>query len=57
MRALDQSIKVELLGKPHEFHIVLQAGAHICAGGMLTTDDQAELHLRPPCCSYSASRK
>src|SRR5271165_1647934 len=47
MRALDQRIKAELLGNPDDLQIVLQAGPHILAGGMLTTDDQAELHLRP----------
>src|SRR5271165_2811654 len=47
MRALDQRIKAELLGNPDELQIVKQAGAHIFAGGMLTADDQAELHLRP----------
>src|SRR6266566_8247645 len=45
MRALDQRIKAELVGKPDKLQIVLQALAHILAGRVLTTDDQAELHF------------
>src|SRR2546423_11596675 len=54
MRALDDAVKADLIGAPHQFQIIAQMRGDV-ARRMLAADDQADLHTHSGAMPFSVS--